>query len=99
MNCRSLSEDKVNYIAYEYICDQYHLNFLCLTETWCNHDNVGNVYFPGFKKASHYSRSTHKGGGVRIWCRENVDITPINLHSYCIEKTFEICGIVAHWRF
>ena len=67
-----------------------------LTETWARPESVSNIYFPNFNLASSYSRRANREGGVGIWHHDDVDVQPLDLGEYCIEKHIEVCGV--NWR-
>uniref|UniRef100_A0A1Y1M8J8 Reverse transcriptase domain-containing protein n=1 Tax=Photinus pyralis TaxID=7054 RepID=A0A1Y1M8J8_PHOPY len=101
LNCRALSENKINYIMSEFVDnDQYckTMNFICICETWFQQSCTDELptYFNNFVLGTHFSRSSHKGGGVGIWHRAGLQVKPIDLSAFCLEKHIEICCLCWH---
>ena len=97
LNCQALNQDKADIISAEYL-QSLNTKIVRLCETWCLLDNVTAVYFENFINVANYCRSQYKGGGVGIWCRKDLKPTPINWPVECVEKDFEICGILVKFN-
>lgn len=92
MNCQALNQTKADLISVDYLTNS-NLKILSLCETWGKSDSINSIKFGGFNLVSYFCRALYKGGGIGIWCREDVLATPLNLPIDCIEKDFEICGV------
>lgn len=90
---QGLTCDKLTHIELDiYDVD---VNFMCFTEVWTNYCNFLN--FRNFNLTSCFYRKLHIRGGVAIWAKEGLDVTPINLESFCREMDIEVCGVI--WQF
>lgn len=87
-----MTDEKVDSIVVDFVTEG-NINFLCLTETWCNYDSIESVHFPNYYLASSFCRSNGKGGGNGLWCSYDVVSESINLNRFCVENVFEISGI------
>lgn len=76
---------------------QTHENhILCFSEHWLSSDEVFHVLPEGYVCGSYFSRQTYRNGGVSIYIRKelNHSYKPIDLRKFCIEKIFEVAGIL-----
>lgn len=90
-NIQGLNYDKVNNIV---ITGYYSsLKFICLTEIWRSQFEIGNYVFPGFTLASCFGRESLRHGGCAIWCSLDIESECLSLGEFCVEGTFEICGL------
>ncbi|KAJ3655663.1 hypothetical protein Zmor_014784 [Zophobas morio] len=91
LNIQALTTTKCDVLFAELISN--NIKFLCLTETWCTATSAETFNFPGYNLAAFFSRNEFKGGGVGIWSRSDLQVTALNISSYCHDKHFEICGV------
>lgn len=54
---------------------------------------IDSMQFPDFYRGASFSKTAAKGGGVAIWCRNNIQAQGLDLQRFFIEKQFEICDI------
>jgi exonuclease III len=66
----------------EQLIAQSKLNVLAVTETWFENDSDLNDKCPKGFQALHRPRRGRRGGGVAIFCRDNIDITRNYHKSY-----------------
>lgn len=66
---------------------------ICLSETWCLEESVGQFSLGEFSLGASFCRRNHIRGGVGIWVRRGLQTKPLSLEEYCVEVDFEICGI------
>lgn len=69
-------------------------NIFCFSETWACAENVHLLHFENFTNVSNFCRSTQKGGGVGIWCHKDINTEHLKLSVDCVERDFELCGIL-----
>lgn len=89
-NAQSLNIETIDHIVSEHLSES--LRFLCITETWCREETIGEVFFPGFSLLCHFSRLKHSRGGVAVWYENTTNAESIELSEYCIELDIEILG-------
>lgn len=76
--------------------DLHDIDIVCLTEHWLKPAEIESIKIAGYKKISIFCRSSHKNGGVVIFCKINKqfkirELTYITDSS--IEKSIEITGV------
>lgn len=96
LNCQSLTGNKADYLASEFVYGRSRVGFLCLTETNVSDESIKFIHFPGFTEVSSFNRTKHKSGGVGLWARDDLDCHSLNLKAFCVERHFEVCGM--SWR-
>lgn len=90
-NCQALSQEKADLIA---VGLSNKINVLCFCETWASRDSVRSINFENFNLVSHYCRSIQRGGGISVYCHKDICASPLDLSTMCIEREFEISGIL-----
>ena len=84
-----------NFNEFECIFYEYFKHFTCiaLTETWLTQDFDNLFFINGFRSFNVY-RSPN-GGGIRLYCKNDLDVTLITEHSFvsetCEMLTLQIC--------
>lgn len=68
----------------------HNVDILCLTEHWLSRNELDCTNIKNYKLVNHYSRSNLQRGGVCIFAKKEIDISPWQYH-HCLEKHFEIC--------
>lgn len=72
---------------------------MCITEHWCNHDNIALQNLEGFELSSFYCRENYGHGGVAIYNAETLNrpksmcCNGFEVTQFCVEKHFEICAV------
>jgi hypothetical protein len=77
----SLSLDKIS--------PQVH----CFSEHHMLENNLSLVNIENCSLGSNFSRCRHQKGGVRIFIRNDVCFSHVDLFNYCVEKILEICAM------
>lgn len=100
INIRSLDKNSENLIYLLQDCN-FNIDILCLTETW---QNLNNCTIKGYQTPITLLRNNKKGGGVGIYCKNNINFKIIkemtiineNIEILSIEyKTNKIKGIIS----
>ena len=100
LNIRSLDKNSENLIYLLQDCN-FNIDILCLTETW---QNLNNCTINGYQPPITLLRSNKKGGGVGIYCKNNINFKIINEMSRSNEyieiisieyKTNKVKGIIS----
>ncbi len=100
LNIRSLDKNSENLIYLLQDCN-FNIDILCLTETW---QNLNNCTINGYQPPITLLRSNKKGGGVGIYCKNNINfknITEMSRSNEYIEiisieyKTNKVKGIIS----
>ena len=90
LNVRSLNTKKINQIQVDLVT--YSVNFLCFTETWADAQSIEYLKFNNFTLCASYCRQG-RGGGVAIFCKNTIRFECLELHKYCVDEVFEVCGV------
>ncbi|CAH1961653.1 unnamed protein product [Acanthoscelides obtectus] len=92
LNVQCLNIDKVNQL-HVMVSDYARVKFFCLTETWATAESLNNFVIGNFQLVSSYFRSSYKGGGLVIYCRNDVVAKPIDVSQFSLDKNIELCAI------
>lgn len=78
----------------EVIVAEQNFSVLCFCEHWCSLETKVLAVLPGFVCASMFCRTQQSHGGAAIFIREGQDHSVIDLTDLCVERHFEIVGVV-----
>lgn len=96
-NCQGLKPHKVDCITSDYVSKCEGLKFLCFSEMWLDDEsNIDFIHFPNFTNCVSFTRSRFIHGGVGIWHRRDMNVTPVDVSMFCVEKQVEFCCCL--WR-
>lgn len=69
----------------------HNIDIVCVTEHWCREADIEYSPIQGYKLVSCYCRTTLERGGVCLFARDELDLTPLKL-NYSVEQQFEMCA-------
>ncbi|KAG5900191.1 hypothetical protein JTB14_035335 [Gonioctena quinquepunctata] len=70
------------------LLQEYNVNIFCLTEHWCNVDQISKIHFDGYTLANSYCRKKFIGGGTAIFVK-NIKFEIMSSPVIQEEKIFE----------
>lgn len=67
---------------------------LCITETWLSKTKADFVCFEGYNLVASFHRENHRGGGVCIILKDNIEYIEVkNIMNMSIEYIIEMCAV------
>lgn len=95
MNIQSINK-KFNDLE---ICLHNHrAKIVCLTETWARKNELAVRKIQEYKYVTSFNRTLTHGGGCAIWSQPDLNIDPIDVSNFSVEKNFEVCAAMLNYK-